>query len=100
VEKWKDAQGRVVNPPIARTPTTGESIHRGRDLFLQSQCIDCHGRLARGDGPAFVSKEVFARVVFGGESPERLDPRTRELWNSSLDEWGHPIRMNDLRSGL
>ena len=41
---WRDAQSDQMNPKIARTPPTRESILRGRDLFLSSDCKDCHGR--------------------------------------------------------
>ncbi|MBO6573895.1 MAG: c-type cytochrome [Rhodothermales bacterium] len=29
-----------------------ESIARGREVFLENQCVDCHGDLGRGDGPS------------------------------------------------
>ncbi len=31
---------------------TDESIVRGREVFLENSCIDCHGNLGRGDGPS------------------------------------------------
>ncbi len=104
--KWKLAQTQVVNPPIARTPPTRESILRGRDLFLQSDCKDCHGLLAKGDGESFVKQDVFNEVVFGGNPSERqarvdqLDEKTRTLWNQKPDDWGNPLRPANLNRGI
>jgi mono/diheme cytochrome c family protein len=104
--KWKQAQDQMVNPPIARTPSTHESVTRGRDLFLQSDCKDCHGLLAMGDGTSFVSQEIFNEVVFGGnpsELKERVDAlpaKTKDMWNLKPDEWGNPLRPANLNRGI
>jgi mono/diheme cytochrome c family protein len=109
--KWKTAQGAMVNPPTARTASTRESIMRGRELFLgrtpeKLDCTGCHGTLARGDGLTFPPQEVFNRIVFGGNPSEReervkaLDDKTREVWNQKLDEWGNPIRPANLNRGV
>jgi mono/diheme cytochrome c family protein len=109
--KWKTAQGAMVNPPTPRTASTDESIKRGRELFLgrtpeKLDCTGCHGTLARGDGPTFVSQDVFNRVVFGGNPSEReerikqLDDKTREVWTQKLDDWGNPIRPANLNRGV
>lgn len=104
--KWKVAQTQVVNPPIARTPPTRESILRGRDLFLGSDCKDCHGRLAQGNGESFVDQDVFNRVVFDGNPSERaarvaeLDEKTKTLWNQKPDDWGNPLRPANLNRGI
>jgi mono/diheme cytochrome c family protein len=104
--KWKVAQTQVVNPPIARTPPTRESILRGRDLFLGSDCKDCHGRLAQGNGESFVDQDVFNEVVFGGDPSERakrieaLPEKTKTLWNQKPDDWGNPLRPANLNRGL
>ncbi|MBV8268634.1 MAG: c-type cytochrome, partial [Planctomycetaceae bacterium] len=85
---------------------TRESILRGRDLFLGSDCKDCHGRLARGDGDSFVDIDVFNEVVFGGNPSERqarvdqLDEKTRTLWNQKPDDWGNPLRPANLNRGI
>ena len=79
--KWKLAETQVLNPPTPRPPSTPESILRGRELFLgrtteKLECAGCHGPLALGNGPSFVSQDVFNEVVFGGnpsERKERLD---------------------------
>ncbi len=108
--KWKTAQEQVMNPSIARTPATRESILRGRDLFLgrtkeKLECAGCHGMLAQGDGASFVSKEVFDSIVFGGNPSERaarlsaLDEKTRTLWTQKLDVWGNPLRPANLNRG-
>ena len=105
-DKWKLAQTQVVNPPIARTSPTRESILRGRDLFLQSDCKDCHGRLAKGDGESFVNQDKFNEVVFGGNPSERqaridqLDEKTRTLWNQKPDDWGNPLRPANLNRSV
>jgi mono/diheme cytochrome c family protein len=104
--KWKVAQTQVVNPPIARTPPTRESILRGRDLFLGSDCKDCHGRLALGNGESFVDPDVFNRVVFEGNPSERaarvaaLDEKTKTLWNQKPDDWGNPLRPANLNRSV
>jgi mono/diheme cytochrome c family protein len=105
-KKWHNAQTQRVNPPTARTPPTRESILRGRDLFLGSDCKDCHGRLARGDGESFVDIDVFNKVVFGGNPSERqgridaLDDKTKTLWNQKPDDWGNPLRPANLNRGV
>jgi mono/diheme cytochrome c family protein len=84
--KWKLAESQVFNPPTPRTPSSRESILRGRDLFLgktteKLECAGCHGPLARGDGPSFVSQDIFNEVVFGGNPSERqarLDAYTKQ----------------------
>jgi mono/diheme cytochrome c family protein len=109
--KWKTAQTQAVNPPIARTASSPESILRGRDLFLgktkeKLECAGCHGSQAMGNGPSFVSQDVFNFVVFGGNPSERedrlktLDDKTRELWGQKLDEWGNPLRPANLKRGV
>jgi mono/diheme cytochrome c family protein len=104
--KWKQAQAQVVNPPIARTPPTRDSILRGRDLFLGSDCKDCHGRLALGNGESFVDQDVFNNVVFGGDPSERarrveaLPEKTRTLWNQKPDDWGNPLRPANLNRSI
>lgn len=111
INKWKTAQSQVVNPPVARTASSQESILRGRDLFLgktkeKLECAGCHGSQGLGDGPSFVSQDVFNLVVFGGNPSEReerikaLDDKTRELWGQKLDEWGNPLRPANLKRGL
>ena len=104
--KWKVAQTQVVNPPIARTLPTRESILRGRDLFLASDCKDCHGRLAQGNGESFVDQEIFNEVVFGGNPSEmseriaKLPEKVRTLWNQKPDDWGNPLRPANLNRGI
>ncbi len=110
--KWKTAQTQVVNPSTPRTPSTRDSILRGRELFLgrvkdaKLVCTDCHGVLARGDGQSFVGQEVFNNVVFGGNPSERqqrldqLDVKTKDLWGQKLDEWGNPLRPANLNRGV
>jgi mono/diheme cytochrome c family protein len=104
--KWKLAQNQIVNPPIARTPSSHDSVARGRDLFLQSDCKDCHGVLGMGDGTSFVSQQVFNDVVFGGNPSElkarvdQLPPKIKDMWNLKPDEWGNPLRPANLNRGV
>jgi mono/diheme cytochrome c family protein len=116
--KWKQADGQVMNPPVPRTPPSRESVDRGRELFLgvgrglnaqgnkKVDCTSCHGPQAVGDGPSFVSQDVFNEVVFGGDPaamPERvavLPEKTKELWKQSLDDWGMPLRPSNLNRGV
>ncbi|APW60090.1 c-type cytochrome [Paludisphaera borealis] len=110
-KKWTTAPATVVNPPIPRTPSSQASILRGRELFLgktkeKLECAGCHGPQGRGDGPSFVSQDVFNAVVFGGDPSERqkrvdaLDAKTKELWGQKLDEWGNPLRPANLNRGV
>ena len=105
--KWEDADEKVVNPPVPRTPSSPESVRRGRDLFLgrtkeKLECAGCHGARGLGDGPSFVDPDVFNRVVFRGDPSKmgervaELDEKTRELWKQKLDEWGNPLRPANL----
>jgi mono/diheme cytochrome c family protein len=105
-KEWKVAETSIVNPPSARTPSSHESIIRGRDLFLKSDCKDCHGTLARGDGTSFVSQDVFNDVVFGGNPSEqaervnRLPDNIKTTWKLKLDEWHNPLRPANLNRSL
>jgi mono/diheme cytochrome c family protein len=110
-QKWKLAQSKVVNPPIPRTPSSRESILRGRELFLgktaeKLECAGCHGVLANGDGLSVVRQDIFNEVVFGGNPSERsarvelLDAPTKTLWTQKLDDWGNPIRPANLNRAM
>jgi mono/diheme cytochrome c family protein len=137
--RWKQAESQVVNPPVPRTPTSAESVARGRELFLgvgrgltkqgakKVDCTSCHGPEGVGNGPSFVSQDVFNEVVFGGDPSEqaaRLDQvvkraeeetrhrtgdaklaeaeagKIREAWKNSLDDWGMPLRPANLNRGV
>ena len=113
VNKWKAAEGQVLNPPIPRTPTTRESILRGRDLFLgrntagnKVDCTSCHGPQAVGNGPSIVAQEVFNDVssaaipAAGRTGSTTYDEKTQELWKNSLDDWGNAIRPANLNRGI
>ncbi len=117
--KWKLAQTQVVNPPSPRTPPSKESILRGRNLFLgrtpeKLECAGCHGQLAMGDGPSFVSQDLFYEVVFGGNPSERSArleahlaslpkdqaEKLKTLWDAKPDDWGNPILPANLNRGI
>ncbi len=103
--RWKSAQAQVVNPSVARTPPTRESILRGRDLYLASDCKDCHGRLAKGDGASFVETKISNEIIFGGDPSKMgervaaLPEKVQALWKQKLDEWGNPLRPANLNRG-
>lgn len=101
---WRDAQSTRLNPKVARSEPTRASILRGRDLFLSSDCKDCHGRLAAGNGDSFIDQETFDKIVFGGNPSERahraedLIPKdTKKLWK---DDWGNPLRPANLNKPM
>lgn len=103
--RWKSAQSQVINPAVARTPPTRESILRGRDLFLASDCKDCHGRLAKGDGASFVETKISDEIIFGGDPSKMADrvaalpDKVQALWKQKLDDWGDPLRPANLNKG-
>jgi mono/diheme cytochrome c family protein len=114
INKWTSVEAQVFNPPVPRTPATRKSILHGRDLFLGHKsrkgntvdCIGCHGPQALGDGLSFVAQDVFNDVVFSGDpsqQEERLQKyrkEVREQWKNSLDDWGNPLRPNNLNRGV
>ena len=50
-EDFADPEMRV-DPVVipSAPPMTEESVEKGRQLFLENKCQDCHGREGRGDG--------------------------------------------------
>lgn len=62
-----------IHPKIIAIPKppafSEESVRKGRDVYVENKCMDCHGGLGRGDG----------------ESGPTLK-----------DDWGNPIRPADL----
>jgi mono/diheme cytochrome c family protein len=112
--KWKAAESQVFNPPVPRVAPTAESVRRGRNLFAGQKsrkgntvdCIGCHGPQALGNGASFVDQDVFNEVVFAGdpstreERLEKYPEKVRELWKNSLDDWGNPLRPNNLNRGV
>lgn len=47
-------QIEIPDPPSL----TDESIERGRELYIENQCHDCHGQRGRGDGPSAPTLET------------------------------------------
>jgi mono/diheme cytochrome c family protein len=65
-------------------------VQRGRDLFLgintsgnKVGCVDCHGLHGHGDGPSFVDKGIFDKVVFRNKP---LDRAIEERYHEQADE--------------
>ena len=86
VEGWnRVADGEnVIRPTAPRTPSSPESIQRGRRLYLDKKlnCRNCHGDTGLGNGP-----------------------QTREYEKDAtkpglFDDWGHPLKPRNLTTGI
>ncbi len=60
--------GKVIALPENRAPYNEETIARGKEIYKEAKCFECHGNLGRGDG-------------------------SKELKN---DDWGFPIRIRNV----
>jgi len=97
-EAWAGAEleESVVVPKIKRTPPTKESIEKGRVFFLslnpkkKTECAECHGKLARGDGP---NTEKYWPI------PNSQPERKYEVAGLH-DEWGFPQSPRNLTRGI
>ncbi len=91
---WQDADKpeSVVNPTVPRTPSSSESIARGRKLFLskEAKCASCHGETARGNGP---STEAF------NDLPGK-PPGTKSDKPGLFDNWGNIVKPRNLTTGV
>ena len=61
--------GKVVKLPANRPPYSPELVAKGRKVFIDAKCWECHGKLGRGDG-----QKSFDRK----------------------DDWGFPIRIRNV----
>ncbi len=52
----KDANPKVVS--VGSVASTPDSIQRGRELFKEMKCFECHGEDARGNGPLTVALQT------------------------------------------
>jgi len=73
-ERWKSAEGDVVEPATKMPPITPESIAAGAAIFQKRECFKCHGRDGRGG-------------LAGGTEVGQ-------------DSWGHKAAAADLTSGM
>lgn len=93
VEGWKssDAEESLVKPAKPRTPSTMESLARGRELFAsqKAKCADCHGRGGLGNGP--LTEDFWPRP---GVTPEQKYEVV-----GLHDSWGNPQRPRNLTLG-
>jgi mono/diheme cytochrome c family protein len=97
-EAWAAAEleESVVVPKVKRTPPTKESIEKGRGFFLslnpkkKTECVECHGKLGRGDGP---NTEKYWPV------PNSAPERKYEVAGLH-DEWGFPQAPRNLTRGI
>ncbi len=91
---WQDADKpeSVVNPTVPRTPSSSESIARGRKIFLskEAKCASCHGETARGNGP---STEAF------NDLPGK-PPGTKSDKPGLFDNWGNIVKPRNLTTGV
>jgi mono/diheme cytochrome c family protein len=92
---WQDADKAesVVDPSVTRTPSSSESIARGRKLFLskEAKCASCHGETARGNGP---NTEAFNELP--GEPPGGKKSDKPGLF----DNWVNIVKPRDLTTGV
>ena len=91
---WEEAEKpeSVVNPTVPRTPSSPESIARGRELFLSkdAKCASCHGQTGRGNGP---STESY------NDEPGK-PPGTKSKVPGLFDNWGNIVTPRDLTTGV
>lgn len=91
---WQDADKpeSVVNPTVPRTPSSPESIARGRRFFLSkdAKCASCHGETARGNGP---STEAFNDLP-------GMPPGTKSDKPGLFDNWGNIVKPRNLTTGV
>ncbi|MBL8851843.1 MAG: c-type cytochrome [Planctomycetaceae bacterium] len=89
--KWTEAASieEVVVPAANRTPSSVESIARGREIFKSetAKCASCHGDAGKGDGPQTLAVQKDAN------GKDRDVP-------GLFDDWSHPIRPRDLTTGI
>lgn len=106
---WTDADQRVVVPEGPRTPSSPESVARGKELFLgktkeQLQCAACHGERAAGDGATWIDVETFNRFVFSLDTSRARFKKLEEVATSKNkkwgDDWGDPVRPANLSKGF
>ena len=62
-DRWKDAGEPAValgTPP----PASPALLARGRGLYVQAKCAECHGETGRGDGPSSAQlKDDFGQAI-------------------------------------
>ena len=71
-ERFKDEKPEQPIVIASETPDTPESVAKGREIYAQMKCAECHGEKGHGDGP----------------SAETL-----------RDNWGNPIKPFDFTKG-
>ena len=93
--KWKKAETVVMNPPVPRTPSSRESILRGRRPVPRARiknpqgqevkvdCISCHGPQAIGNGPSFVGPGRSSTTSSSTARSPASSCSPRESWRSS-----------------
>jgi mono/diheme cytochrome c family protein len=105
---WAEADNNVVDPKVPRTPSSRESVLRGRELFLGAkglECYGCHGVNGKGNGDSFIDYDTFRKFVFDGDPDPEKARELRAVADKAnkkccSDEWGVPLRPADLTAGV
>lgn len=89
--EWVSSQepDAEVQPLTPRTPSSDESIAKGRELYLKPslKCAQCHGEAGLGDG-----SQTFA-VSKDAAGQDNLTP-------GLYDTWGNLVKPRNLHSGI
>ncbi|REJ91869.1 MAG: cytochrome c [Planctomycetota bacterium] len=90
-DSWRVAQeeSSVVLPKTPRTPSSPESIAKGREIYLSAtaKCVTCHGESGKGDGPQTMQ---VAKDASGQNYPVP----------GLHDDWGRLIEPRNLTTGI
>ena len=90
-DAWNVAEqdDSVVMPKVARTPSSPESIAKGREIYLSAtaKCVTCHGESGLGDGAQTLQ---VAKDASGQNYPEP----------GLHDDWGRLIKPRNLTTGI
>ncbi len=88
VDRWREAQDKLITYEGEVPETTRERIEHGRWLFMTTgekggaNCVSCHGANGRGDGVSAFERDAQGNLV-----------RVK-------DDWGNEIKVRDLTRGV
>jgi len=77
---WNHAQKSVIIPDIPQTPSSEESVARGRKLFTgpKANCWSCHGTDSAGKGPASFDPHL-QEYILSDSSRNKIRPADLSL---------------------